>query len=109
MDFFRFFEKNLHSSLELCPVNGNRLTPYYMGFIIQMVKSGSTLYSGITCRNVHLCLHKRRNVLYGEKRAMNTCFGCVLWMASLLSIPRIHELLMFLSQLHSLVSVETVT
>uniref|UniRef100_A0A2H1VQN3 SFRICE_004470 n=1 Tax=Spodoptera frugiperda TaxID=7108 RepID=A0A2H1VQN3_SPOFR len=50
--------------LELCPLYGNKLTPHYMalmkrmnmGLIIQMVKSGYTLYSGITCRNVHLCL-----------------------------------------------------
>uniref|UniRef100_A0A2H1WDJ0 SFRICE_023450 n=1 Tax=Spodoptera frugiperda TaxID=7108 RepID=A0A2H1WDJ0_SPOFR len=28
----------------------------YMGLITQMVKSGYTLYSCITCRNVHLCL-----------------------------------------------------
>uniref|UniRef100_A0A2H1WK59 SFRICE_024130 n=1 Tax=Spodoptera frugiperda TaxID=7108 RepID=A0A2H1WK59_SPOFR len=55
----------LARSLELCPLHGNRLTPYYMRLIKQMVKSGCTLYSSITCRNVHLCLPLRA---FGDKR-----------------------------------------
>ncbi|KAF9821738.1 hypothetical protein SFRURICE_001849 [Spodoptera frugiperda] len=46
-------------SLELCPVYGNRFIPYYMGLKTKIVKSGCTLYNGITGPIVHLYLSLR--------------------------------------------------
>uniref|UniRef100_A0A2H1WXX2 SFRICE_028473 n=1 Tax=Spodoptera frugiperda TaxID=7108 RepID=A0A2H1WXX2_SPOFR len=47
-----FFEKNRRR--EKCPIYGNRLTPFFKGFI--NCRKWYTLYSDITCYNVYLCL-----------------------------------------------------
>ncbi|KAF9819191.1 hypothetical protein SFRURICE_010529, partial [Spodoptera frugiperda] len=44
-------------------VYGNRLTPIWDLYLTQMLKSGCILYSGITCRNMHLCLPLRTGAI----------------------------------------------
>uniref|UniRef100_A0A2H1W2K2 SFRICE_030967 n=1 Tax=Spodoptera frugiperda TaxID=7108 RepID=A0A2H1W2K2_SPOFR len=64
----QFFENFIMvaRSLELCPVYGNGLTPYYMALITQMMKSGCTLYSGITA----VVSHSKHAFLRGENHPM---------------------------------------